>query len=136
MSRDGAFTEYALTPSSSPQRIVVGPDGALWFTELGANAVGRITVDGQVTEYPTGPNTGPVGITTVPGDDGLWFVEFNGNRIGRMATDGTVTDEFAIPSPASAPLQIAGGSARTLWFTESFLSPTGNKVGRLEPWGS
>jgi virginiamycin B lyase len=132
MSVDGAFREYPLAAGALPQRITLGPDGALWFTELGANLIGRVTVDGTLTEYAA-PG-GPVGIATVPGDDGLWYVEFNGDKIGRMSTDGTVTNEFAIPSPASAPLQIAGGPSRTVWFTESFLSPTGNKVGRLDPW--
>ena len=27
-------------------------DGALWFSEAAGNRVGRITMDGQVTEFP------------------------------------------------------------------------------------
>ena len=29
----------------------MGPDGALWFAELGSNKIGRITTAGVVTEY-------------------------------------------------------------------------------------
>ena len=132
MTPDGAFTEYALAPGASPQRITVGPDGALWFTELGANKVGRVTTGGALTEY-TVPG-GPVGITTTPADRSLYVVLFNASAVARVALDGSVTNEWATPSPSSAPLQIAAGSGRELWFSESFLSPTGNKIGLLEPY--
>jgi len=130
MTTDGTFTEYAVTPGSSPQRITVGPDGALWFTELAGNKVGRITTDGAVTEYAV-PG-GPVGITTTPTDRALYVVLFNASAVARIALDGTVTNEWTTPSPSSAPLQISAGSGRELWFSESFLSPTGNKIGRLD----
>ena len=35
------------TPQSAPWEIAAGPDGALWFTELLGNKIGRITTDGQ-----------------------------------------------------------------------------------------
>jgi virginiamycin B lyase len=130
MTTDGTFTEYPVTPGSSPQRITVGPDGALWFTELAANKVGRITTDGELTEYPV-PG-GPVGITTTPTDQALYVVLFNASAVARVALDGTVTNEWSTPSPSSAPLQITAGSGRELWFSESFLSPSGNKIGRLD----
>lgn len=134
MTTDGTFTEYGLTPGASPQRIVAAADGALWFTELGANHVGRITTDGTLTEYPMPAGAGPVGIAVEPSDSAVWVVEFSGNKIARVALDGTVTNEFEIPSPNSAPLQITAGSGGTLWFSESFLSPTGNKIGELDPY--
>jgi virginiamycin B lyase len=130
------FTEYALVPGSSPQRIVAGPDGALWFTELGTGKVGRITAGGELSEYPLAAGSAPVGITVGTSDHALWIVEFGSSKIARMTLDGTVTNEFATPSPAAAPLQIAAGSNRTLWFTESFLSPNGNKIGRLDPYAN
>jgi virginiamycin B lyase len=130
MTRDGSFTEYALTPGSSPQRITVGQDGALWFTELAGNAIGRITTAGALTQY-TVPG-GPVGITTTPTDSALYVVLFNASAVARVSLDGNVTNEWPTPSPSSAPLQITAGSGHELWFSESFLSPTGNKIGRLE----
>jgi virginiamycin B lyase len=133
MTTDGSFTEYALAPGSSPQRIAVGSDGALWFTELGANRVGRLTTAGTLTEYPV-PG-GPVGITESQSDKALYVVLFNASAVARLAPDGTVTNEWATRSPSSAPLQIAAGSGHELWFSESSLSPTGNKIGRLDPYG-
>ena len=134
VTTDGAFTEYPLPTGASPQRIVAAADGALWFTELGTNKIGRITTEGTLTEYPMPPGAGPVGIAVEPSDKAVWVVEFNGNKIARVALDGTVTNEFEIPSANSTPLQITAGSGRTLWFSESSLSPTGNKLARLDPY--
>ena len=38
--------------SAEAGRITMGPDGALWFTETSADRIGRITTDGQITEFP------------------------------------------------------------------------------------
>src|SRR5437868_6578127 len=68
----GPFTEFDVpTMNSSPWGITVGPDGALWFTELVGGNIGRITVAGVITEYPittpsTTPNSSPFGIVTGP----------------------------------------------------------------------
>ncbi len=53
----GTFTAYAIPPLGAngvilSQFITSGPDGALWFTELGGNAIGRITTAGQISQYP------------------------------------------------------------------------------------
>ncbi len=53
-----------------------GPDGALWFTEIGAGRIGRITVDGEITEYPLpDPLARPHAVTAGP-DGALWFTEW------------------------------------------------------------
>jgi hypothetical protein len=50
--RDGSITEFTLPiPNSHPLGLVAGPDGALWFTQR-FSAVGRITTDGELMEYP------------------------------------------------------------------------------------
>ena len=49
-AQEVTITEYALpTPDSLPGGIVVGPDNALWFYETGANQIGRISLDGNIT---------------------------------------------------------------------------------------
>src|SRR5438094_7141287 len=72
-----AISEFPLTTAlPSPQGITAGPDGALWYTDPGANKIGRISIAGVITEYtvPTATSD-PRGIA--PGPDGaLWFVEF------------------------------------------------------------
>ena len=45
------ITEFVIpTGSSQPLGIMAGPDGNLWFTEPGANKIGRITPAGAITE--------------------------------------------------------------------------------------
>lgn len=34
-----------------PDAITAGPDGAMWFTELGADAIGKIAANGRVTQF-------------------------------------------------------------------------------------
>ena len=132
MDQAGGFTEYPLLAGASPQRITVGPDGALWFTELATSVVGRVTTAGALTEFPLAGGSRPVGIASA--DGALWVAEFGSDKIARVTVDGAVSDEFDVPSPAATPFQIAAGSNRALWFTESFQGAGGNKVARLDPY--
>src|SRR5260370_39691060 len=64
------FTESPTpTAGSSPTAITTGPDGALWFIEVGnqINQIGRSTTAGVITEFPI-PTINPAahGITTGP----------------------------------------------------------------------
>ena len=71
------------TANAGPFGITAGPDGAMWFTELLANRIGRIDSDGNVSEYPL-PSAGSMPSMIAAGGDGaLWFTENQGNRIGR-----------------------------------------------------
>jgi virginiamycin B lyase len=92
------FTEFPIPAGpSGPDGITTGPDGALWFTETGANQIGRITTAGVITKFKI-PTAGsePVNITTGP-DGALWFTEYFVNQIGRITADGVIT-EFNIPT--------------------------------------
>jgi len=117
--------------SSGPNGIAAGPDGALWFTELNGNQIGRITTAGTISEFPI-PAAGSSPASIAAGADGaLWFTEFNGNKIGRITTAGAFT-EFPIPTAGSAPASITAGPDGALWFTESHAS----KIGRITTAGA
>ena len=90
------------TASSYPRGIVTGPDGALWFTEPGANKIGRITTTGVITEFLVGGIGTFYGWITVGPDGALWFTELAANKIGRITTLGVVS-EFPVPTANSAP---------------------------------
>jgi len=126
------ITEYAVpTAGSSPLGITAGSDGALWFTELDSNKIGRITTAGVITEYAV-PTVGsqPARITT--GSDGaLWFTEAKGNNIGRITTAGVIT-EYVVPTVGSQPFGITAGPDGALWFTEA---EAGGKIGRVTTAG-
>ncbi len=143
----GVFTEFPLPPWPSPYSlscqppvnganpctkgpvaITTGPDGALWFTEavgagnnIAMGAIGRITLDGTITEYPV--SSPAYSIVTGP-DGALWFGEFSGGFsetavIGRITTGGAVTEYSPPPGSSSlGPFGITSGPDGALWFTE------------------
>ena len=77
--------------------ITQGPDGNLWFVEYNNGRVGRITLGGVVSVYPTPTqNSNPYTIATGP-DGNLWFTEPTVNKIGRITPSGVIT-EYSIPS--------------------------------------
>jgi len=119
---------HADAPNTKPWNITAGPDGAMWFTELDANRIGRITTGGVVTEYPIPTaNAGPYGITA-GSDNALWFTETNVSKIGRIGTDGTIT-EYDAPRNANndevKPTSITKSIDGALWY-----AATGN-IGKI-----
>ena len=130
----GAISEFPTAPGSRPLAIVAGPDGALWFTQIGANRIGRMTTDGVLTDewtVPT-PNSQPDGIAIGP-DGSVWFAEVLGNRIGRLMPDGTIV-EYPVPTPDSRPTEVAVGPDGHVWFTErGTIAAPGSKVGKVDP---
>lgn len=45
ITTSGVITEYAVpSANANPAGIAAGPDGAVWFTELGASAIGRLSL--------------------------------------------------------------------------------------------
>jgi len=52
--------------------IAAGPDGNLWFTNLGNNSVGRVTPAGVVSNFTGSGISDPFGIAAGP-DGNLWF---------------------------------------------------------------
>ena len=66
---------------ASPGSITAAPDGALWFTEQYNGMLGRITTNGDIAEYPSGPGTltGPI----TSDAHSLYFGK--GNYISRIA---------------------------------------------------
>jgi virginiamycin B lyase len=117
------FVEYRLASAASqPDLITQGPDGAMWFAESRANAIGRIpagTANPKIVEFPLPTaSSEPIGIT-VGADGALWFTEHTANRIGRIPTSATVANPDVTEFPA-APSQgaigLAAGPDHNLWF--------------------
>jgi virginiamycin B lyase len=86
----GQISEYPMPAGgTSAINITVGPDRNLWYTR-GAS-VGRVTPDGVVTEFPTGPDTRGAGLTA--GSDRepptrlvnrLWIADGGANRLSYL----------------------------------------------------
>jgi streptogramin lyase len=76
---------------SGPQFITVGPDGNLWFTEV-RDRIGRVTLDGHITEFSSGiPHRSSLGGIVAGPDGNLWFTLFHGMVLGRITPTGRVT---------------------------------------------
>jgi virginiamycin B lyase len=118
-----------VTPGAFPADIVEGADGALWFTELRGNAIGRLTTGGELTEYPLPTADAFLADITAGPDGALWFTESSGNKIGRITTSGEIT-EYELPADAM-PGAIVAGPDGALWFTEV----NANKIGRMSTDG-
>ena len=113
--------------------ITAGADGHMWFVELAGtmdgrrpdgNRVGRITMKGEVTEFPIPSQTGsPINIAVGP-DRNVWFTK--GSIVGRVTPDGVIT-EFKLSSPTAGGTGLTAGSDRQpptrlgnrLWVAES-----------------
>jgi streptogramin lyase len=128
------------SPSILPNGITTGPDANLWFTEAGANKIGRLvpSSDGtpSITQFRLpNPSSGPgPGITTGP-DGNVWFTEASGNRIGRIVATGDgigKVTEYNDPGSFPTPNDIVAGPDGNLWFTDD----NSNDIGRITTGGT
>ena len=118
LSAKAATVEFNIpTIGAFPETIVLGPDGALWFTEYWTSRIGRVDTNGVFLEFvtPTQPSN-PFGLVVGP-DKNLWFTEGYTNKIGRITTNGIFT-EFKTPTLKSRPSGITVGPDGNFWFLE------------------
>lgn len=114
------LTEFNLpTNYGQPQEIVLGPDGALWFTQKGNNQIGRITPTGKISSF-TLPDHAVHPYGLVAGSDGaLWFIGL-GSQVGRITSNGRI-QEFPVPlydPPAIGLVDMASGTDGALWLLD------------------
>ena len=85
ITTSGAITEYPLPlEASSPNGIVAGPDGNLWFADSGTGAMGRITTSGTISEYGLSVGfSGPSQVAVGP-DSRIWITGPVSSRIAAM----------------------------------------------------
>jgi virginiamycin B lyase len=135
MTTGGSFTDYPVpTQNAWPQGITAGPDGAMWFTEVHGDKIGRIDMNGTITEYPLASGSHPWGIAAGP-DGNLWFAENGRDTIGQITTGGTIT-EWKIPNDCNPsygcnPIRITAGPDGAMWFTDGNPNYQGGYVGRI-----
>ncbi len=106
------------TVGAGPDFICVGPDQALWFTEEGSAAIGRLTIAGAYREFSLNDRYAtPSGIAA--GLDGaLWFTNYgDGIGIGRMTTSGQVKFYNVPGNPEIEQITLGPGGA--MWFTST-----------------
>lgn len=135
----GTTTDFntGITPGvrgGSPDSIVAGPDGNLWFVEMfwGSHNVGRITLNGKITEFNPGwkPDEYFNPSKIVSGSDGaLWVSTVCG--VGRLTPEGVFSALCSEPWPRSPEVGIVSGPDGAIWFIE----PDNNRIGRVTTGG-
>jgi virginiamycin B lyase len=145
IATSGVVSNFSNPAIDNPVGITTGPDGALWFTDIGSDLIGRITAGGTISTYGGPAIDDPVGIVSGP-DGALWFTndpltgwdpiaECNGSgSIGRITTDG-VASGFEAGSVV-CPGGITDGPDGALWFTNSGAGPGTSSIGRITTAGA
>lgn len=90
----------------------------MWFTEIHANQIGRITTAGVLTEYPLPAGyayEAPEEITTGP-DGALWFTPLCCQAIDRVTTAGAFS-YYEVYGTKGGGNAITTGPDGGLWFT-------------------
>ena len=156
LAPDGTVRMFPVSGGRQPASIAIGPTGALWFTQYawqtaapgsapppppGPPAIGQISADGTVTEFPLPTTDGnpmgdpmsgalPRGITAGP-DGAMWFAESGADQIGRITAAGTIT-EYPLPSRGTVhafPDGLVPGPDDALYFNEALAG----RLGRIDP---
>jgi virginiamycin B lyase len=88
----GGKGKYLFLPhkDSWPDRIVRGPDGAMWFTEYHGDRIGRIDGRGKISEFRLGTGCCPQDIVAGRRVD-LWFSDNGDSAISRITVNGIIT---------------------------------------------
>jgi virginiamycin B lyase len=125
------ITEWDVpTPGSFPHDPAVSRDGALWYTGMLSDTLGRLDPStGKIREYRVPPGSRPHGL--VEDRNGMiWFTANQKAYIGRLDPAGGDVKEYAMPAPeATDPHTPVFDRKGMLWFTVQ----SGNFVGRLDP---
>ena len=119
-----SFTVYTAgqTPGfpagAAAEDLVAGSGGAMWFTDPGTPAIGRISAQGTFTEFSHGFAYGarPYTLVAAPNGD-FWFSDYSGVTIGRVTPSGKIVEYRGPQQPSgdSAAGIVIGADGKP-WF--------------------
>lgn len=116
------------TANANPQQMILGPDGALWFTEERAAALGRVTAAGGMSEYPLAPAASAYGLV-VANDNNLYFTDPVNDAFGSFTLTSAppTVKEYPFPTASSSPAFLVLAPDNLLYATET----TGNNLAQI-----
>jgi virginiamycin B lyase len=106
-----------------PWDINPGPDGNLWFTTLAGRIIGKVTPQGQITEY-TVPGEFGIAFITAGAGPHMWFTENDSDNVGSITVNGRVRQ---ILDTGPYPFGITRGPDGNIWYCVGF----GDAIGRV-----
>ena len=111
-----------LTLPSAPNDLVLDGQGNVWFTELNANALGKLNIqNGHIQQYPLTVSKmtqalNPYGIAIDP-QGNIWFTEASTNHIGRLDPKTGQISYVSIQRLPASLMEIASDARGTIWAT-------------------
>jgi virginiamycin B lyase len=145
---DGSATitlfQTGLDPHSVPERMVAS-GGYLWFSDVSEAepAIGRVSADGQITEFRAGLAPNAYVVDLEPGPEGdVWFTDYGDGAVGRIDPTGQISEftaEYLGPDPSlrhepGRDLQhLVAGPDGNMWFN---LSGDWSGIGKVSPSGN
>jgi virginiamycin B lyase len=105
------------TPDAQPFGVVALDDGTAWFTELGADALGRVDILGRVEEFPVGREGSDVSMIAASGDS-LWFTLNAANAVGHVRGGDAAIAFTELPRIPSGPVGIAVAENGAVWVAQ------------------
>jgi virginiamycin B lyase len=111
---------------SAPNDLALDTHGNVWFTELNANALGRLNMhSGLIRQYPLSATSttqalNPYGITIDP-QGNIWFTEASTSHIGRLVPLTGQISYFSMQGSSTALMEITADAHGIIWAT-SFTS--------------
>jgi len=113
------FKEFLIpTPNSRPLDIAVDNEGYVWFTEFGADRIGKLNPwDGRFAEYLVSEGSRPWGIV-VDSKGLIWFTMSEARRIAKLDPRSGLCQSYEVPTARSKPRHIKIDSWGSVWYTE------------------
>jgi virginiamycin B lyase len=111
-----------LTLPSAPNDLAIDNHGNVWFTELNANAIGKLDPHtGSVRQYPLttskdAQSLDPYGITIDPRGN-VWFTEATVSHLGRLDPTTGAISYYAVTGINTALMEVASDVHGMIWAT-------------------
>jgi virginiamycin B lyase len=102
------------TPHSGPVGITVGDDGAAWFCEILAGAIGRVDRNGHFAEFPLPWSESKPHAIAVDPAGGFWVTLWGSNQLAHVTLEGVI-DVRDLPGTHSEPHGLAAAADGTVW---------------------
>ncbi|MBX5450519.1 SMP-30/gluconolactonase/LRE family protein [Thermogemmatispora sp.] len=119
---DPAHKGKELTLPVAPNELLLDRQGQVWFTEMNADALGRLNpATGELRQYPlashhTVQQLNPYGLAS-DAYGHLWFTESSQNRIGYLDPRTGQIATFVTPDAGAMPMEIAVDQQGQVWVT-------------------
>ena len=119
---DSGVPGKTLTLPSAPNDLTLDQQGNIWFTEINANALGRLNIQsGQTQQYSLATTKltqalNPYGITIDP-QGIIWFTEASTNHIGRLDPKTGQIRYVSMQGSSTPLMEIAADSHGVIWAT-------------------